>query len=111
MVCHLPLSVAVQDLGRYGIAPRRITATHEFQVDHQGEADELGRVLGKRQHTGKEREASVLSDLFGDSFLRDIVRPARWGRCEGGQHAVCVGDESVTCVCMTCLVMCMCDMT
>lgn len=81
VVCHPPLSVSVQDLGRYGIAPRRITATREFQVDPQGEVDELGRVLGKTPHTGREREASVLSDLFGDSFLKDIVRPARWGRC------------------------------
>ena len=79
-VCDASLVVVCcygQDLGRYGIAPRRITATREFRVDPQEAVDELGRVLGKRQHTGKERDASVLADLFGDSFLKDIVRPAR----------------------------------
>lgn len=79
-----PLSVAMQDLGRHGIAPRRITATREFQVDPLEEVDELGRVLGKRRATGRERDTSVLSDLFGDSFLKDIVRPARWGGWGGG---------------------------
>lgn len=67
----------MQDLGRYGIAPRRITATREFQVQPLGEMDEMGRFLGKRKVTGSERDASVLSELFGDSFLKDIVTPAR----------------------------------
>ena len=73
----------MQDLGRYGIAPRKVTATREFRLDPPDEVDELGRVLGKRRASGRERDTSVLSDLFGNSFLKDIVRPARWGVGEG----------------------------